>query len=189
MYYYSVVLCFWVLYDMVYSVEKNEDCWIVECFQKWVEMGVLIVIDGVEVDYCYIFEEVKVVNKISLVSELFIDFFGVIGLLYDFVDEDLNFVIIIQNYINMFDLMKELEVVIELGCFYYDGNFIMIWCIGNVVGKIILGNDDVVKFVKEQVENKIDGVVVLIMVVGRVMLYEKEDMLFDYIEFYGICLF
>ncbi|MDY8901974.1 terminase large subunit, partial [Escherichia coli] len=37
--------------------------------------------------------------------------------------------------------------------------------------------DDVVKPVKEQAENKIDGAVALIMAVGRAMLYEKEDTL------------
>ncbi|EFN9294359.1 GntR family transcriptional regulator [Escherichia coli] len=48
------------------------------------------------------------------------------------------------------------------------------------------GNDDVVKPVKEQAENKIDGAVALIMAVGRAMLYEKEDTLSDHIESYGI---
>lgn len=47
-------------------------------------------------------------------------------------------------------------------------------------------NDDLVKPVKEQAENKIDGAVALIMAVGRAMLYEKEDTLSDHIESYGI---
>ena len=58
--------------------------------------------------------------------------------------------------------------------------------VGNVVGKTIPGNDDVVKPVKEQAENKIDGAVALIMAVGRAMLYEKEDTLSAHIESYGI---
>lgn len=55
-----------------------------------------------------------------------------------------------------------------------------------LAGKTIPGNDDVVKPVKEQAENKIDGAVALIMAVGRAMLYEKEDTLSDHIESYGI---
>ena len=82
--------------------------------------------------------------------------------------------------------LKELEAAIESGRFHHDGNPIMTWCIGNVVGKTIPGNDDVVKPVKEQAENKIDGAVALIMAVGRAMLYEKEDTLSDHIESYGI---
>lgn len=57
--YYSVAPRFWVPYDTVYSVEKNEDRRTAERFQKWVEMGVLTVTDGAEVDYRYILEEAK----------------------------------------------------------------------------------------------------------------------------------
>ncbi|MDX8984342.1 terminase TerL endonuclease subunit, partial [Salmonella enterica] len=74
---------------------------------------------------------------------------------HDLADEDLNPITIIQNYTNMSDPMKELEAAIESERFHHDGNPIMTWCIGNVVGKTIPGNDDVVKPVKEQAENKI----------------------------------
>ncbi|MCN6406721.1 terminase large subunit, partial [Escherichia coli] len=184
--YYSVAPRFWVPYDTVYSVEKNEDRRTAERFQKWVEMGVLTVTAGAEVDYRYILEEAKAANKISPVSESPIDPFGATGLSHDLADEDLNPITIIQNYTNMSDPMKELEAAIESGRFHHDGNPIMTWCIGNVVGKTIPGNDDVVKPVKEQAENKIDGAVALIMAVGRAMLYEKEDTLSDHIESYGI---
>lgn len=180
--YYSVAPRFWVPYDTVYSVEKNEDRRTAERFQKWVEMGVLTVTDGAEVDYRYILEEAKAANKISPVSESPIDPFGATGLSHDLADEDLNPVTIVQNFANMSDPMKELEAAIESGRFHHDGNPIMTWCIGNVVGKNMPGNDDVVKPVKEQAENKIDGAVALIMAVGRAMLYEKEDTLSDHIE-------
>ena len=48
----------------------------------------------------------------------------------------------------------------------------MSWCISNVVGKYLPGNDDVVKPIKEQNENKIDGAVALIMAIGRALLKE-----------------
>ncbi len=137
--YYSVAPRFWVPYDTVYSVEKNEDRRTAERFQKWVEMGVLTVTDGAEVDYRYILEEAKAANKISPVSESPIDPFGATGLSHDLADEDLNPVTIIQNYTNMSDPMKELEAAIESGRFHHDGNPIMTWCIGNVVGKTIPG--------------------------------------------------
>ncbi|HFU8039822.1 TPA: terminase TerL endonuclease subunit, partial [Escherichia coli] len=175
--YYSVAPRFWVPYDTVYSVEKNEDRRTAERFQKWVEMGVLTVTAGAEVDYRYILEEAKAANKISPVSESPIDPFGATGLSHDLADEDLNPITIIQNYTNMSDPMKELEAAIESGRFHHDGNPIMTWCIGNVVGKTIPGNDDVVKPVKEQAENKIDGAVALIMAIGRAMLKEPDDFL------------
>ena len=53
----------------------------------------------------------------------------------------------------------------------------MSWCISNVVGKYLPGNDDVVKPIKEQNENKIDGAVAEIMAIGRAMLKEPGDFL------------
>ncbi|MBJ5496530.1 terminase large subunit, partial [Salmonella enterica subsp. enterica serovar Typhimurium] len=107
--YYSVAPRFWVPYDTVYSVEKNEDRRTAERFQKWVEMGVLTVTDGAEVDYRYILEEAKAANKISPVSESPIDPFGATGLSHDLADEALTPVTIVQNFANMSDPMKELE--------------------------------------------------------------------------------
>ncbi|EFE2481775.1 terminase large subunit, partial [Escherichia coli] len=106
-----------------------------------------------------------------------IDPFGATGLSHDLADEDLNPVTIVQNFANMSDPMKELEAAIESGRFHHDGNPIMTWCIGNVVGKNMPGNDDLVKPVKEQAENKIDGAVALIMTIGRAMLKEPGDFL------------
>ncbi|EFG5709763.1 terminase large subunit, partial [Escherichia coli] len=117
--YYSVAPRFWVPYDTVYSVEKNEDRRTAERFQKWVEMGVLTVTAGAEVDYRYILEEAKEANKISPVSESPIDPFGATGLSHDLADEDLNPITIIQNYTNMSDPMKELEAAIESGRFHH----------------------------------------------------------------------
>ncbi|MDP0919204.1 hypothetical protein Q6272_29580, partial [Klebsiella pneumoniae] len=43
------------------------------------------------------------------------------------------------------------------------------WCIGNVIGKNLPGNDDVVRPIKQGDDNKIDGAVALIMAIGRVL--------------------
>ena len=137
-------------------------------------------------DYRYILEEAKAANKLNPVTESPIDPYGATGLSHDLADEQLNPVTIIQNYTNMSDPMKELEAAIESGRFHHDGNPIMSWCIANVVGKNIPGNDDVVKPIKEQNENKIDGAVALIMGIGRQMLYEKVDTLSDRLETHGI---
>ena len=75
--------------------------------------------------------------------------------------------------------MKELEAAISAGRFHHDGNPIMTWCISNVVGKNIPGNDDVVRPVKEATENKIDGAVALIMAIGRAMLNESTESIYE----------
>jgi phage terminase large subunit-like protein len=93
---------------------------------------------------------------------------------------------ITQNYTNMSDPMRELEAAIQSGRFHHDGNSLLTWCIGNVIGKHLPGNDDVVRPVKESTDQKIDGAVALIMAIGRAMvagrhhtqsLYDTTDVL------------
>lgn len=183
--YYSVTPRFWVPYDAVYSVERSEDRRTAERFQKWVEMGCLTVTSGAEVDYRHILEDAKEANRLNPVTESPIDPFGATGISHDLADEGLNPITITQNYTNMSDPMKELEAAIESGRFHHDGNPIMTWCIGNVVGKNLPGNDDVVRPIKEQSENKIDGAVTLIMAIGRLQLNAGEEQESAY-DRYGI---
>ncbi|ENC7115901.1 terminase large subunit [Salmonella enterica] len=183
--YYSVAPRFWVPYDAVYSVERSEDRRTAERFQKWVEMGCLTVTSGAEVDYRHILEDAKEANRLNPVTESPIDPFGATGISHDLADEGLNPITITQNYTNMSDPMKELEAAIESGRFHHDGNPIMTWCIGNVVGKNLPGNDDVVRPIKEQSENKIDGAVTLIMAIGRLQLSAGEEQESAY-DRYGI---
>jgi phage terminase large subunit-like protein len=63
----------------------------------------------------------------------------------------------------------------------------MTWCIGNVIGKFLPGNDDVVRAIKQGNDNKIDGAVALIMAIGRVLARAApEDSLSDHIVKHGI---
>jgi phage terminase large subunit-like protein len=50
----------------------------------------------------------------------------------------------------------------------------MTWCIANVIGKNMPGNDDVVRPIKQGDDNKIDGAVALIMAIGRVLANASE---------------
>jgi phage terminase large subunit-like protein len=93
---------------------------------------------------------------------------------HDLDDEGLTPITITQNYTNMSDPMKELEAAITSGRFHHDGNPLMTWCIGNVVGKHLPGNDDIVRPIKQGDDNKIDGAVSLIMAIGRVLNKQPE---------------
>ncbi|NMY89817.1 terminase large subunit [Pseudomonas oryzihabitans] len=164
--YYSVAPGFWVPEDTAYDTDNRR---MAERFQKWINTGDLQVTAGAEIDYREIFEEAKEANQAAPVLESPIDPHGATNLSHQLDDEGLTPVTIVQNYTNMSDPMKELEAAIESGRFHHDGNPIMTWCIGNVVGKNLPGNDDVVRPIKQGDDNKIDGAVALIMAVGRAM--------------------
>lgn len=164
--YFCVAPRFWVPEDTVRSVENQR---MSERYQAWVNTGDLIETAGAEVDYREILEEAKDAGRLSAVKECPIDPHGATGLSHELEDEGLTPVVITQNYTNMSTPMKELEAAILSGRFHHDGNPIMTWCMGNVIGKNLPGNDDVVRPIKQGNDNKIDGAVALIMAVGRVL--------------------
>jgi phage terminase large subunit-like protein len=170
--YYCIAPKFWVPEDTVFD---NDNQRMAERYQKWVNSGHLIATDGAEIDYREILEEAKEANKLNPVDESPIDPHGATNLSHQLDDEGLTPITITQNYTNMSDPMKELEAAIESGRFHHDGNPIMTWCISNVIGKNMPGNDDVVRPIKQGNDNKIDGAVALIMAIGRVMTKEDDD--------------
>lgn len=174
--YYCIAPKFWVPYDTVYSTDTDHQR-TAERFQKWVNSGHLEVTEGAEIDYRVILEEAKAVNRQNPVEESAIDPHGATNLSHHLADEGLSPITIVQNYTNMSDPMKELEAAIEAGRFHHDGHPILTWCISNVVGKHLPGNDDVVRPIKEHSENKIDGATALIMDIGRAMLPETRQSL------------
>lgn len=164
--YYCVGPKFWVPEDTAFD---NEDRRLGERYQGWIESKHLDATDGSEVDYREILECAKEANLETPAQESPIDPHGAANLSHQLDDEGLNPITTVQNYTNMSDGMKELEAAIVSGRFHHDGNPIMTWCMGNVVGKYLPGNDDVVRPIKQGDHNKIDGAVALIMAVGRAL--------------------
>lgn len=181
--YYSVAPKFWVPEDTVNNTDNRR---LAERYQKWQNLGELTGTDGAEVDYREILEEAKEAASQANVTACPLDPFGATALAHQLQDEGMDAIAIPQNYTHMSDPMKELEAAIESGRFHHDGNSLMTWCIGNVLGKHLPGNDDIVRPVKESADQKIDGAVALIMALGRVMLGTQTDSLSDHIEQHGI---
>jgi phage terminase large subunit-like protein len=168
--YYCVSPRFWVPED---TAHDNDDMRMAQRYQAWIESQHLFATEGSEVDYREILETAKEVHTVTPALESPIDPHGAANLSHQLEDEGLSPISITQNYTNMSDPMKELEAAIIAGRFHHDGNPIMTWCIGNVVGKHLPGNDDVVRPIKQGDHNKIDGAVALIMAIGRAMLADQ----------------
>lgn len=169
--YYCVSPRFFVPEDAVWHSDNMR---LAERFQAWVGQGYLFDTDGAEVDYREILEEALGVHEETPVLYSAIDPFGATALQHELDDEGLTPVVITQNYTNMSSPMKELEAAVESGRFHHDGNPIMTWCVANVIGKHLPGNDDIVRPIKQGADSKIDGAVALIMAVGRAMA-EQDD--------------
>jgi phage terminase large subunit-like protein len=174
--YYSVAPKFWVPEDTVRDTDNRR---MAERFTAWVTAKHLTETYGAEVDYREILVAAKAAHAVNPVKWCPIDPFGATALAHSLDDEGMQPVIITQNYTNMSDPMKEMEAAIIAGRFHHDGNPIMSWCVGNVIGKHLAGNDDIVRPVKQGNDNKIDGAVALIMGVGRAMLADTGGSVLD----------
>ncbi|MFJ5297487.1 terminase large subunit [Pseudomonas sp. NPDC088368] len=170
--YYSVAPKFWVPEDTAFNSDNKR---MSERFQAWVNSQHLDITEGAEVDYREILEDTKEANHHAPLRESPIDPFGATGLSHELDDEGFSPITITQNYTNMSDPMKELEAAIESGRFHHDGNPIMTWCVANVIGKNLPGNNDVVRPIKQGDDNKIDGAVALIMAIGRVLVDAAQN--------------
>jgi phage terminase large subunit-like protein len=177
--YYSVAPRFWVPED---TVNNSENRRMAERYQAWVNGGSLTATDGAEVDYREILEEAKDANRLAPVLFTPLDPHGATNLAHQLDDEGLTPVTITQNYTNLSDPMKEMEAAIMSGRFHHDGNPIMTWCVSNVIGKHIPGNDDVVRPIKQGDDNKIDGAVALIMAIGRAMANDGTGNLDEFLS-------
>lgn len=181
--YYSIAPEFWVPEDTAFNTDNRR---LAERYQKWMNLGELSTTEGAEIDYREILAVAKEAAASGNVLEVPLDPAGATALAHDLADEGLTPISITQNYTNMSDPMRELEAAIQSGRFHHDGNSLMTWCIGNVIGKNLPGNDDVVRPVKESADQKIDGAVALMMAIGRAMvagrgntksIYETTDVL------------
>jgi phage terminase large subunit-like protein len=177
---YCISPQFWVPYDTAFD---NENKSLGERYQKYINLGVLSVTDGAEIDYREIQQDILASHLETPSIKIPLDPHGATNLGHHLIDEGLDVVTITQNYTNLSDPMKELEAAINNGRFHHDGNPVMTWNIANVVGKNLPGNDDVVRPVKQKAINKIDGAVALMMAMGEAMLQarepQEEDSIYD----------
>ncbi|WP_163371066.1 terminase large subunit [Endozoicomonas acroporae] len=181
--YYCIAPKFFVPEDTIFD---NDNRRLAERYQQFANTGHLTPTDGAEIDYRDVLAEAMLYNRCGSVRECPIDPHGATALAHQLADEGMEPVIIKQNFTGMSDGMKELEAAIASGRFHHDGNPVMTWCIGNVVGKYLAGSDDIVRPIKEAPDSKIDGAVALIQAVGRAMLNDHEDNISDHLESVGI---
>jgi phage terminase large subunit-like protein len=75
-----------------------------------------------------------------------------------------------QTVANFSEPTKELDALMRAGTIAHDGDPVLAWMLGNVVGHYDAKENVYPR--KERPENKIDGAVALIMALGRHMVHE-----------------
>ena len=141
-------------------------------YQKWVNDDHLIATDGNEIDFNEIQQDIKDDLDKHGAKEITYDPWRATQLAQGLASEGAEIVEFRNTVPNMSPAMYELEAAVTSGRFHYDGNPVMTWMLSNLVAKID-AKDNVFPR-KQKPENKIDGVVALIMGIGRAMVYEEN---------------
>ena len=144
-------------------------------YQKWITDGWLIATDGNEIDFNEI--QMDIINDMNefRVKEITYDPWRATQLAQGLKTDGATITEFRNTVQNMSPAMYELEAAIESGRFHYDGNPVLTWMLSNVVSKIDAKDNIFPR--KEKPENKIDGVISLIMGVGRSMVHEEAEIM------------
>lgn len=141
-------------------------------YQKWINQGWLTATDGNEIDFNEIQADVKADMDTYGAKEVTYDPWRATQLAQGLQSEGANIVEFRNTVANMSPAMYELEAAVTSGRFHYDGNPVLTWMMSNVVAKVDAKDNIYPR--KQKPEQKIDGVVALIMAIGRFMA-NKED--------------
>ena len=141
-------------------------------YSGWARMGRLIVTDGNVVDYERIESDLKEdAGRFSLIEAPY-DPFQAMQFSQRMMSEGINMVEMRPTVLNFSEPMKELEKLVLQGKLQHDGDPVLAWMVSNVVCH--RDAKDNIYPRKEREENKIDGVVALIMALGRAMAAQQH---------------
>ncbi|MBT8046640.1 MAG: hypothetical protein KJN67_05705 [Pontiella sp.] len=143
------------------TVEESRN----DSYEGWAEAGLLTVTPGDTIDYDFIETDIlEDMERFNLI-ELPFDPYQATQLSTRMIAEGVPMVSVRPNVLNFSEPMKELESLILRGRFHHDGDPILAWMMSNVVAH--LDKKDNIYPNKELPQNKIDGVICLIMALGR----------------------
>lgn len=133
-------------------------------YKKWYKQGFLTITNGNCTDYDYILNNIKEINKIIYINQIAFDQWNATQWAITATSEGLPIAPFSQALWNFNKPTKELERLIKSGKVVIDDNPITRWCFSNCVLKF--DHNENCKPIKEQPNNKIDGVIAMIQALG-----------------------
>lgn len=137
-------------------------------YREWVSAGHIIPTDGAVTDLNYIKEELMKSFEKFQIKQVAFDPYGALGLVTELMDYGLPMIKFPQNITSMSDPSKELEKAVLDKTLAHGNDPVIRWMAANCV--IWTDPNDNIKVKKEAVTNKIDGIIAIIMALGRMKL-------------------
>lgn len=140
-------------------------------YSGWAKEGLFTLTPGDVVDYDYIGDDIREIHKNFDLQSLGYDGWQTTQLASQLTAEGIEMVEIAANARNFSEPMKELEAWIVARIIDHGDDPVLTWMISNVVAHF--DKKDNIYPNKERYEDKIDGVVALIMAIARAILQEE----------------
>ena len=141
-------------------------------YSGWAKDGLLKLTPGNVTDYGYIEEDLRELAANYDVQQVGYDPWQASYLATRLMEEGLSMVEYRNTVQNMSEPMKELEALVISNKFKHDGNPVFNWMVSNVVAHTDAKDNIYPR--KEFPENKIDGVVAMIMAIGMSQVNEED---------------
>ena len=151
------------------AVEKAEN----SQYSGWEQLKLLTVTQGAVTDYSVIEDGLLEDTSDFDVQQVAYDPFQATQLSQRMAEQGLNMVEMRPTVLNFSEPMKQLEALVLEGRIHHDGDPILTWMMSNVVCHVDAKDNIYPR--KDRSENKIDGVVALIMALGRAMLTQEQE--------------
>lgn len=172
----------------VYHFLPEETVYENDMYTAWANAGHIKITDGAIIDQDFIKahligdDEGGIIGLCELldVKEIALDPHDATKITTELLTEGAPVVHVPQNMVNLSEPMKQLDAEILDGKIRHTGCPVMTWMISNVTTKENYRGQVYPR--KEREENKIDGVVALIMATGRAMTHEDDASLDDWLN-------
>ncbi len=165
---YVALAYFWIPRE---NAKKREDRDRVP-YTQWIRDGHIHATEGDVIDYDVIREDVKALAERFNIKEIAIDRWNSTQLQTQLAGDGLNVIQFGQGFASMAAPTKELDRLVTAGELSHGGNPVMRWMASNVsVEQDGAGN---LKPSKKKSREKIDGIVSLVMAIGRALLRLDE---------------
>lgn len=144
-----------------------------ELYKEWKRKGLLTITNGNVTDYDYVLNDILKINKILYISKIGYDSYNATQWAINATEQNLPLEPYSQALWSFNRPTKEIERLIKMGKVIIDNNEITRWCFSNVTLKF--DHNDNCKPVKEENQQKIDGVIAMIEALGMYLTVPHYD--------------
>ncbi|MCT8514925.1 terminase large subunit [Chromohalobacter sp. TMW 2.2271] len=142
-------------------------------YESWVNSGDLITTDGEELDFDIIREDIKDLAGRFDIQEIAYDPWRATQLAHQLMKDGAEVIEYRNTVQNMSPAMREMEAAITGSRWRHSADPVLTWMASNVVAKSDAKDNIYPR--KEKEENKIDGIIAILMALGRAVLTENDE--------------